>query len=128
MRVDLGRGLLALVLLVACSDKGGVDSAGPCSRSPPLTYDNFGHGLLNQYCNGCHSSILPEDARENAPVGVDFNTYEGVLTWAERIQARATPDGATMPPGGGPDATDRAMLDEWITCTVLPEKARWEAQ
>ena len=124
--------VMGLVLLVGtapgCTDKGGVDSAGACSRSPALTYDNFGHGLLNQYCNGCHSSILPDDAREGAPVGVDFNTYEGVLTWAERIQARGVSDDATMPPGGGPGEEDRAMLDEWITCAVLPGTARWEAQ
>ena len=60
--------------------------------------------------------------------GVNFDTYEGVLTWVERIQARAVADDASMPPGGGPGSEDRALLDEWITCTVLDEKARWEAE
>lgn len=122
------RALGLAALLAACTGKGVEDSGGPCARSPALTYDNFGHGFLNQYCNGCHSSIVPDDHREGAPPSVNFDTYEGVLTWADRVQARAVSDDASMPPGGGPGTEDRALLDEWITCTVLDEKARWEAE
>ena len=125
----LSVGVMAMIgALTGCSDKGAADTGGACSRAPALTYDNFGHGFLNQYCNGCHSSIVAESHREGAPAGVNFDTYEGVLTWAERIAARGVPDDASMPPGGGPGSEDRALLDEWITCTVLGEKARWEAK
>lgn len=118
---------LGLLLVFACVGKEG-DSATGCERMPPLTYDNFGAGLLEQHCTGCHSSLVPEDHREGAPTGVDFDTYEGVLTWAERIEARAVPDGSTMPPGGGPSEEQRALLHEWLTCTVIPESERWKEE
>ncbi len=125
------RGPLALGLLLGAlsgCEAGEGDSSGVCDRMPPLTYDNFGQGLMDQHCTGCHSSLVPEDHREAAPVGVDFDTYEGVLTWAERIHARAVPDGSTMPPGGGPSEDQRDLLGEWLECVVIPEAERWRAE
>lgn len=121
-----GRVLLSL-LLVACAP-GGEDSDTTCDRQPPLSYDNFGAGLLELHCTGCHGSLVPTERREGAPANVNFDTYEGVLAWADRIEARAVPDEADMPPGGGPSAEDRALLGEWLDCTVIPEAARWEDQ
>lgn len=121
------RALGLSLLLVACQGEAA-DSADPCARRPALTYDSFGEGLLEQHCTGCHSSLVPTDHREDAPPGIDFDTYEGVLTWAERIQARAVPEDAGMPPGGGPSTEERALLDEWLTCTVLPEAERWKEE
>ncbi len=114
-----------LFLVTACSLFSPEDSANPeCARTPPLTYANTGEGLMNKHCVGCHSSLLPEGMREDAPVGVDFDTYEAVLTWADRIEARATGDTPDMPPGGGPNAAEIALLTEWLHCEVADDRAQ----
>ena len=53
-------------------------------------------------------------------MGVDLDTLEFSLQWADRIEARATGDVPTMPPGGGPTEDERAMLEEWLRCDLLP--------
>lgn len=125
--IFVGGRFCVLLSLMGCA-VGGADSDTTCDRLPPLSYDNFGAGLLELHCTGCHGSLVPTERREGAPSNVNFDTYEGVLTWADRIEARAVPDGADMPPGGGPSADERALLGEWLDCTVIPEAARWEAQ
>jgi uncharacterized membrane protein len=101
-----------------------VDSA--CGHEPALDWDNFGQPFMTQYCTGCHASTWPEERREGAPLGVDFDTYSGVLEWAERIDARSVPDDADMPPGGGPSAEERALLAEWLSCRVADDAAELE--
>jgi uncharacterized membrane protein len=111
-----------LLFLFACGLEAA-DSATTytCDRTPPLTYDNFGRGYLEMHCNGCHSSLLPEAHRVGAPANVDFDNKSMVLEWADRIEARATGDLPTMPPGGGPTPTEVAQLEEWLYCTLLPQ-------
>lgn len=114
-----------LLLALGCTPEVE-DSA--CDRVPALSYDNYGEGHLNKHCTGCHSSLVPADHREGAPPGVDFDTYEGVLTWADRIVARGTGEAPTMPPGGGPSADEVALFSEWLSCTVIPEADAWAAE
>jgi uncharacterized membrane protein len=126
---SLRRRALGFALLAGtggCAVEAG--DSGTCGRTPALSYDNFGKGYLQQYCTGCHSSLVPESHREGATPGVDFDTYEGVLTWAERIDARATGNDPSMPPGGGPADDEVERLSEWLSCTVIPEAERWRAQ
>lgn len=111
-----------LLWLSGCAS-GGEDSS-TCDREPALSYDNFGEGLLGRHCNGCHSSLLPASHREDAPVGVDFDTYADVLHWAERIEARSVGADADMPPGGGPTDEEREMLGEWLACEVFLDAGR----
>ncbi len=112
---------LAALSTVSCGSSD--DTAAVCTFEPPLTYDNYGKAYLDQYCNGCHSSLLPEGHRRNAPIGIDFDTYSGVLFWAERIVARATGDAPTMPPGGGPAANEVTVFKEWLECQVATDAA-----
>lgn len=122
--------LLVVILAVSvlgCGDKAE-DSAAvaavDCDRSPPLAWDNFGKGLMDKHCNGCHSVLVPESQRQGAPTGVDFNTYADVIEWRERIRARATTaelEAPTMPPGGGPGAEELALLEEWLACEVTKD-------
>lgn len=123
----LGLSGLFLMSLVGC-DASDVDTGEiGCERSPALTWDNFGRGKMEQFCNGCHSSIVPPTHRNGAPVGVDFDTYPGVLQHAERIDVRVWADdpAAAMPPGGGPTLEEMRQIREWIQCTVLPEREQW---
>ncbi len=91
-----------------------------CVRDPPLTYENFGRGFLAKWCTGCHSSLLRPEQRNLAPVGIDFDTWDGVLAWADRIEERGVPDQGGMPPSGGAGGEDRALFGEWLHCEVLP--------
>lgn len=123
----VGNCLLVTILVVlgaGCGDKtedSAAVSTADCDRSPPLDWDNFGKGLMDKHCNGCHSVLVPEAQRQGAPTGVDFNTYADVIEWRERIRARATTaelDTPTMPPGGGPGPEELALLEEWLACEV----------
>lgn len=92
-----------------------------CPDGSVYTYENFGEPFLRSQCLGCHSSDLPEGSRQNAPVGVDFNTYQEVRGWAVRIYVRAGDTNVTMPPAGGPVAADRVALGDWIACNAPRE-------
>ncbi len=123
---------LVLVLVagfgVSCGSKAE-DSGGPdvdCSRRPALDWHNFGKGFMDKHCNGCHSVLVPDEWRQGAPAGVDFNTYGDVLEWTDRIWARGTRavvEEPTMPPGGGPSTLELDRLEEWLSCEVALDKA-----
>jgi hypothetical protein len=112
------RGLAPILLtgvLTACMP----DEEPVCSHDPPLTYDNFGEGFTTQFCTGCHSSIVPEEHRMGAPEAYNFDTYEGVLYWADKIEP-VVMDGE-MPPGGGPTDAEKVQFAEWMACSVMPD-------
>jgi uncharacterized membrane protein len=106
-----------ILLLLACL-ADGEDTAGACDRDPPLDYLTFGKPLMQTHCTGCHSSLVREDQRNDAPVGLDLDTYDDVVEWAERIRVRAVEE-QDMPPGGGPSDEERALLAEWLDCEVI---------
>ncbi|MFN7143310.1 MAG: hypothetical protein ACK4YP_06005 [Myxococcota bacterium] len=110
---------MILLLLWACTGAAPEDT-GACHRDPPLTWQNFGQGWMDKHCVGCHSSLLREDQRNGAPVGVDLDTWEDAVAWGPRIAARSLGDAPTMPPGGGPSEEERRLLAEWLDCAVLP--------
>jgi hypothetical protein len=90
-----------------------------CVRDPPLTYENFGEGAIGRHCLSCHSVYARESLRGGAPLGVDFDDWEDVLLWAERIAERAVnTDG--MPPAATMRPDERVLLGEWMRCEVLP--------
>lgn len=115
--------MAVLLLLLGCALGGADTGDGACARVPPLDWDNFGHGFMTKHCTGCHSSLLPAELREGAPVGVDFDTYQDVLDQSDRILARSVGDAPTMPPGGGPTEEERARLAEWLACEVAADQA-----
>jgi len=113
---------LILMGLLACSGAEVADGPTPrgidCDeRFPPLSWDNYGQGALDMNCAGCHSSLLRPEQRNNAPVGVDFDTYDGMMQWVDRVLIR-TVDDRTMPPGGGLSDADVAMMEEWLMCDL----------
>jgi uncharacterized membrane protein len=124
----MGAWLPLLMLLAGCAPLGGAeDTGGACGRRPALDYDNYGRAALSKHCTGCHSSYLPQSMRFEAPLGVDFDTYQGVLTYAERIHVR-TVEEEDMPPGGGLGGDELAMFDEWIACGVYADLEALAAQ
>lgn len=117
-----GAAALSCGALGSCGGKDD-DSADPCDREPPLSYENFGRGFMGVHCAGCHSSLNPAGHRKGAPSGVDLDTQAGVLQWAYRTEARALGDAPDMPPGGGPSEAERERLAEWLQCSVFPALA-----
>lgn len=118
----------AIVLMVAlaagCGSEGSEEGGTaleeipgrPCPDGSVLTWESFGGPFLSDHCTGCHSSQLPADGRQGAPVGVELDTREGAMAWRDRIYARAADANAGMPPAGGPGAEERVLLGDWLTC------------
>jgi hypothetical protein len=95
--------------------------ARPCPEDSFLTFENFGAIHLLNYCTGCHSSGLPADQRQGAPLEIVFDGIEDVRAHAPRIWARAGDHNATMPPVGAPSESERALLGEWLACGAPTE-------
>jgi len=100
-------------------DESGESSVITGRNCPPDAFvdaQNFGMPLMLTHCNGCHSASLPESMRQDAPLGIDFDTIEDVREHAERIYARAADNSETMPPVGGPTSEERVWLGDWLAC------------
>jgi len=98
---------------------GAVPIGTGCTRDPPLSYQNFGKGILDRHCNGCHSDVVRENQRGGAPLDVNLNKWDYVIQFAERIQVRAVAQ-RDMPPTGTMTELERNQLAEWLRCSVLP--------
>jgi len=95
-----------VLLLLACNASVPADSAGSCE---PLGWDEWGYGFFAGWCNACHAQGLYE-----APVGVQFATFDHALEHRERILARVAE--GTMPPGGGVPPEDLERLERLLEC------------
>lgn len=103
---------------VTAGDPDEVD----CSE---LTYENFADNFFRSYCLRCHSATLVGDlARSDAPVGINYDTIEGVREFATRIRLRAGQLGDMPPllaPVPKPNEEERRMLIQWIDCAAPRE-------
>jgi hypothetical protein len=113
----------AVAVVMACSS-GDNDTPTPTNNPSTamqgdscVSYEDFAGPFLLNWCVGCHSSSLDEAHRKMAPLGMDFDTLEGVRAHADRIKIRAT-ELKNMPPLGGPSDEERALLAEWIDCDL----------
>ncbi|TMQ08546.1 MAG: hypothetical protein E6J90_40155 [Deltaproteobacteria bacterium] len=92
----------------------GADTDPSCDRSF-LRYDNFGAPFIANWCRACHSAEVPPDMRQEAPVGVNFDSPREIRAWSYRISV-TTGVIDSMPPAGGPSPAERQMLVEWLGC------------
>lgn len=124
------KSLIALVL-AGCTRGGGVDTddtevpgetdtevpvAEACPDDSLLTWETFGRGHLTTWCVPCHGSQVPVEERSGAPLGVDFDTLEGVRQFAAAIADSATGEAPRMPPAGGVTPEAMEQLAEWLSC------------
>lgn len=88
----------------------------PCPPGgTPATYDNFGKGFFERWCNGCHSA--DDGARNGAPDNYVFETRDEIVAHKERIFVRAAGQNSSMPPGpDDPPFDDRETLADWLAC------------
>lgn len=89
----------ALPLLVVLTGCPAPEEALDCEELPVLTWENYGEGFMRSYCQPCHASGAQD--RHDAPDQVSFDDLDEVLAQLDRIEARATGEAPTMPPGGG---------------------------
>ncbi len=111
-----------VVVLPACDDHvigQGIPIRAACLRDPPLTYDNFGDGMISRQCRPCHGALVRGGQRGGAPIGVDFDNEQDVLDWADAI-LRVAVEQESMPPAGGMLPRERELLAEYMRCDVLP--------
>jgi uncharacterized membrane protein len=116
--------LAMLVLASSCSaaDAGNDPPAKPdpepetkCDiKTPIVTWDTFGSGFVNTFCQGCHASTSPD--RHGAPADVIFDTEQDTLKRWARVLERSASAEPTMPPAGGPGEDDRERLALWLSC------------
>ena len=88
----------------------------PCPPDSFLTFENFGWPHMLTYCNGCHSSMLPADMRQMAPLEINFDSVDDVRSQAGRVWARSGDQHDTMPPVGAAAEDERYLLGEWLAC------------
>jgi len=111
----------------ACSDDGGHGegegkaTGSTCPPGSTVTYADHIAAFMEDYCVSCHSSQLAGEARNEAPLGHDFDSEAGILVVAEHVDeyAAAGPDAVNtvMPPSGAaPTEQERRMLGEWLAC------------
>lgn len=111
MRLLLIPTLAAAGLLIGC---GGEEvSLGDCPANS-MTQQVAGRTVVTQRCASCHSSQVSGAARQNAPVGLDYDTLAAIRTNANTGYAEAK-EGA-MPPTGALSATDLENLRIFLAC------------
>lgn len=108
---------LGLILAgsVGCASRATIDEH-PCpTGGTALSYDNFGKGFLDRWCQECHADKAGE--RNGAPPSYAFGSREDASAHRDRIFAKAAGSNMSMPPGtGGPSAEERQMLADWLAC------------
>jgi uncharacterized membrane protein len=104
-------GLAALA--PACGDSESKPEVD-CQSGPIPTYSEV--AVLTTNCANCHSTGKTGAARENAPVAVNFDTYDAAKKSAE--QAVIEVYGGSMPPAGkaAPTEAQKQALYKWALC------------
>jgi uncharacterized membrane protein len=110
--------LIALALFLCAGPSVGCGDEPPpplvnCSQVTPKKYSEL---TIFGLCNACHSSALSGAARMNAPVGSNFDSFEGAKAKAGLAASRVNL--GQMPPAGSPRPTEeqKADLIAWATC------------
>jgi uncharacterized membrane protein len=115
---------LAFLAAGACSTPQGEHTGSQCPTIDPPTYANFAQAFFQSYCIECHSQTKSGDARNGAPVTIDFDTRSLVRANTSDIDKQAAfgpkARNTLMPRGNRPAPTDaeRIRLGEYIACEV----------
>jgi uncharacterized membrane protein len=117
--------LSAVLWMSGCPDTDehhlGEPTGATCPTDSTLSYQTFGQTFMASYCTRCHSSAVMGADRQDAPIGVNYDTVDGVRAHAELIDlhAAAGPNAVNtaMPPSDPrPSEAQRRQLGEWLAC------------
>ena len=108
--------LLSAPLLPAC-EGGGENEEGPnvdCATATVPKYSEMTAAWGK--CVTCHSSTLTATARNGAPAGINYDTFEAARTNAQTAMDEVF-EGA-MPIAGYPKLTDaeKTQIYNWASC------------
>lgn len=101
--------ILVAVANIACSSTTTPITPTQECTATDASYDAFVAPLMQSQCTTCHSINLTGSSRNNATVGVNFDTEDDVLAWEARIVARAI-TAKTMPVSAPLSKCDRERL------------------
>jgi uncharacterized membrane protein len=112
--------LAASLSLAACGGEDDNSSGASCPTGSTLTYDTFGKQFITDFCVKCHTVAKVKPDRK-APEGVNFDTMEDIIKWAEDIDETAAKGpnktNEKMPPGmRRPTPEQREQLGQWLAC------------
>jgi len=131
------RFILLCALIAGCTNTQVATATRTLCAEPDamaLTWDNFGHQFMTDFCTACHDSTLLHSQRNGAPLFHDCETLMGVLEIADHIDSWAgagpAADNTLMPPSecpttpGGPlnrscpqpTQKQREDLSKWLAC------------
>jgi hypothetical protein len=82
-------------------------------------YETSGKTFMENYCLGCHSSLLEGNERQGAPFSVNFDDLDQLRPQQDRIHSRVA--AGTMPPtveASTPSQEERRELLNWIECGI----------
>lgn len=118
--------VLTACALAGCAAAGApsppVDSAHPVDTGADacalLTWQTVGAPVTRTWCAPCHARDLGPTERQDAPDGVNLETEDDLVRWADQVVEQLTGDPPLMPPAGGPTAVERARLLDWLACAA----------
>ncbi len=118
--------LLGLLGLTACEPEvpgvvdGSEEGCAPAREAEVTSQAYFDDTMVptifEPYCSYCHWSSRTDDARHGAPVGLDYDVFEGATSRNGATWFRVST--YNMPPMGRvPTLDEMAVLNEWLNCT-----------
>ncbi len=80
-----------------------------------VSYANVGEPFMVQYCLGCHAGYSSN--RQGAPVDVTLDSLENIRLHIDQVRIEV--ESQTMPPSGGVEEGQLALVLDWLDCEAL---------
>lgn len=111
--------MVGILLVMGCGEDPVDTALADCAEDTNWT--TVGAPFVYTWCTPCHSPDLKgADARQGATEGVNFASYDDVVSRADRFEIRVFAESGPMPPTGGPSEADLAAVAAWLECG-MPE-------
>jgi uncharacterized membrane protein len=120
----------AMLLTFGCADNGQDENhhaeqptGSTCPTGSTLNYQNFGQSFMTTFCTRCHGSGVTGAQRQDAPIGLDYDSVQGVRAHLAEIDSHAAAGpsaiNTAMPPSDPrPSEAQRRQLGEWLACSA----------
>lgn len=108
----------SLLFAAACTDGGEVPdelpgALGDCDESADIGWADV-EPVFAAHCTSCHASTLASEERQDAPVGVNFDSPETARLNADMTWMMVRSE--QMPRDGVVPFEEAMLLWEWLSC------------